>query len=71
LPTHYKSLYSFHYLDIPLKLIVTTGKGKVKLIASAGLAVNFLIKESETVTQTIPMAIVKKRNNLQHQPIMN
>ena len=50
-PTQYKSLYSFHYLDIPLKLNVTTGKGKVKLIASAGLAANFLIKESETVTQ--------------------
>ena len=49
-PTHYKSNVSFNYLEIPLKLNFISGKGKARFIAGAGLAANFLLKESERIT---------------------
>ena len=49
-PTHFKSKASFNYLGIPLKLNFFSGKGRIKFITGAGLAANFLLRESEVVT---------------------
>lgn len=50
----FKSIYTFHYLDIPLKANFTFGKGKVRFIAGAGLAANIFLTEIETRVITDP-----------------
>jgi hypothetical protein len=49
-PTHYTSNVSFNYIEIPFKVNFISGRGKTRFIAGAGLAANFLIKESERIT---------------------
>src|SRR5688572_885079 len=52
LPTKMRSAVNFHYISIPVKLNFTAGNGRPRFIAGAGLAANFLLKESEKFTLT-------------------
>lgn len=47
LPIKSKFIYDFHYIDVPLKLNYTIGKRKVRFLASAGLAANIFLKETQ------------------------
>jgi hypothetical protein len=44
----YKSVFTFNYIDIPLKVNFTFGQRKVHLLASAGLVTNLFISSSQT-----------------------
>lgn len=46
-PVQIKTVYNFHYLDVPFKVNFVTGKNKVKFIAGAGITVNFPLEENE------------------------
>jgi len=43
-----KLVYDYHYIGIPLTVNFTVGKGKVRFFAGAGLAVNFLVSNTNT-----------------------
>jgi Outer membrane protein beta-barrel domain len=48
LPTKSKHIYNYHYIDIPLKVNFTFGKGKVQFFSSAGFITNIFIKATQT-----------------------
>jgi len=45
LPDKYKHRYEYGYIDVPLKANFTFGENKLRYIATAGFATNFLIEE--------------------------
>lgn len=47
-PEKVKTIYNFHYLDIPLKTNFIFGENKIRLIASVGVNVGFLVNDSQT-----------------------
>jgi len=47
-PEKFRSVESYHCLDIPLKVNYTTGKKKLQLISSFGLTTNIFIIETST-----------------------
>jgi hypothetical protein len=47
-PNKAKSIYNFHYVDIPIKANFTTDEGKIRVFTSLGLTANFFIKETVT-----------------------
>lgn len=48
IPDQSKFIYSFHYIDIPLKLNLMLGQHKIRYFTSVGLTTNFFIKEVVT-----------------------
>jgi hypothetical protein len=48
LPTSGKIIYTYNYLDIPLKVNFVVGKKKVRFISSIGLTTNLLINSKNT-----------------------
>jgi Outer membrane protein beta-barrel domain len=47
-PVRAKFVYRYHYIDIPLKINITKGNGKLRFIAAAGITTNILIRAMET-----------------------
>lgn len=47
-PVKAKFIYHYRYIDIPLKMNFTAGKSKIRFISSAGLTINFFMKETVT-----------------------
>ena len=41
--------YNHYYIGIPLKAILTFGKGKIKFIATAGFTTNIMLKSTTTI----------------------
>ncbi|MBL0183329.1 MAG: PorT family protein [Chitinophagaceae bacterium] len=48
LPVNSKSIYSYQYIGIPLKVKVGFGNGKVRFLSSVGLMANFLLNVKQT-----------------------
>ncbi len=48
IPTNFKFIENFYYLDIPLKVNFALGKNKWRFISSVGASANFFLKESQT-----------------------
>jgi Outer membrane protein beta-barrel domain len=48
LPTKAKFIYNYYYIDIPLKVNFTFGKGKLQFFSSTGFTTNIFIKETQT-----------------------
>ncbi len=42
-----KFIYSYNYIDIPVKVNFITGKNKIRFISSVGFSTNFLITETQ------------------------
>jgi len=40
--------YSFHYLELPLRLVLHCGKGRLRSITGAGLSTGYLLKSTTT-----------------------
>ncbi len=40
--------YSFHYLELPLRLVLHCGKGRLRSITGAGLTTSYLLKSTTT-----------------------
>ena len=49
LPTKSKSIYNFHYIDIPIKMNFSFGKNKIGFFTSVGIITNILIKNDQTM----------------------
>lgn len=47
-PQKMKSIYNYHYIDIPMKANFILGKKKLRFISSIGLTTNVFIKETST-----------------------
>jgi hypothetical protein len=47
-PTKVTFIYNYNYLDIPLRVIFSAGKGKVRFVASAGITTNLLLNATQT-----------------------
>ncbi len=47
LPEKAKMIYSYHYIDIPVKVNFTIGKKKVRFFTSVGVTTNIFIKETQ------------------------
>ena len=47
-PQKMKSIYNYHYIDIPLKANFIFGKKKLRFISSLGLTTNVFIRETST-----------------------
>ncbi len=47
-PSGAQSLYSYHYLDIPLRAYWIVGEKRMKFIASLGVTTNILLKATQT-----------------------
>jgi Outer membrane protein beta-barrel domain len=47
-PVRAKFLYTYHTVDIPLKINITKGNGKLRFIGAAGITTNILIMVMET-----------------------
>lgn len=47
LPEKLKMIYSYHYIDIPVKVNFTIGKKKVRFFTSVGVTTNIFIKETQ------------------------
>lgn len=62
-PTKAKYIYSDYYLEVPIKANFSFGKRKVQFIASAGIAVNFFIAETETTFYTYIDGSTKRIDN--------
>lgn len=54
LPSHGKIVYSFHYLDLPLKVNYLAGNKKLRFVCGAGLALNVLLKQTTSFKGTDP-----------------
>ncbi len=61
-PIKVKSIYNYHYFDIPVKANWIFGKKKVRFIASLGLTTNIFIKETATGVIVYPDRTVRKTN---------
>lgn len=48
IPTNFKFIENFYYLDIPLKVNFALGKNKWRFISSVGASANFFLKETQT-----------------------
>jgi hypothetical protein len=53
-PVRAKFRYSYHYIDIPLKINIAKGNGKLRLIAAAGITANILLKTTVTGVYEYP-----------------
>jgi Outer membrane protein beta-barrel domain len=47
-PVRAKFRYNYHYIDIPLKINIIKGNGKLRLIAAAGITTNILLSATQT-----------------------
>ena len=47
LPEKVKMIYSYHYIDIPVKVNFTIGKKKVRFFTSVGVTTNIFIEETQ------------------------
>lgn len=47
-PEKVKTIYNFHYLDVPLKTNFIFGENKIRLITSVGVNLGFLVNDSQT-----------------------
>ncbi|MEO6548830.1 MAG: outer membrane beta-barrel protein [Ferruginibacter sp.] len=56
LPTTTKIVYVYHYIDIPLKVNLMLGQGRIRLISSVGVTTNILMKENYKKVNFSPMA---------------
>lgn len=63
LPTKGKFIYNISYLDIPAKINLTFGEKKLRFCAGAGLAVNFLIKQTITSIQNYTNGDTKRKTS--------
>lgn len=48
LPIKFRSVYSYQYIGIPLKVRFTVGEGKIRFLSSIGLLTNFLLQVKQT-----------------------
>lgn len=53
-PEKHGLIDNFHYLDIPVKANFFLGTKKLRFVAGAGIAVNFLVKSSHTSIKVFP-----------------
>lgn len=51
-PSEVEYIYSYYYLDIPIKAVFTFGQRKIHFFTSAGITPNILIKATETSSIT-------------------
>lgn len=50
LPVKARTVYSYHYIGIPLKARFTLGEGKARFISGIGFMTNFLLKARQATT---------------------
>lgn len=48
IPTNFKFIENFYYLDLPLKVNFSLGKNRWRFISSVGASTNLFLKESQT-----------------------
>jgi len=48
IPSSIKYRYSFHYIDIPIKVFVTLGEKRLKFVTGIGITTNILLKATQT-----------------------
>ena len=72
MPEKMKSIYNYHYVDVPFRFIYVIGRNKIRFLMSAGVTANIFIKETHTSVRiysdrkernTNPTAIDYKRVN--------
>lgn len=55
--------YSFHYLELPVRLVLQCGKGRLRSITGAGLTTGYLLKSTSTlVTENADGSIDRDTN---------
>ena len=71
IPTNgWNFIYKYEYIDIPLKANFTFGKSRLRYIATAGFAANFLIEEKETTVMKFSEK-TKKETYIRTSPYNN
>lgn len=63
IPDWVKFIYNNHYIDIPLKAIMTFGNGKIRFITSAGITANIYINETVTSVWYFPDRTERRRSD--------